>query len=50
MGRNRDKLHKNDKLIMSNWKNGLKEPLKVDFIVYVPNHFMVGYTSSTGQV
>lgn len=50
MGKNRDKLHKNDKQIMNNWNNGVKEPIKVDFIVYVPNYFMAGFTSSTGKV
>ena len=50
MGKNKDKLPKNDKLIMQNWKDGIKEPINVDFIVYVPNYLMAGYISSTGKV
>ena len=35
---------------MNNWKNGVKEPIKVDFIVYIPGYLMAGSISEVGKI
>ena len=49
MGKHKDKLCKEDKQILAQWKNGQKSAIKADFIVYIPNHIMTAFTSSTGN-
>ena len=50
MGKKLDKLKKEERQILNNWKNGIKEPLNVDFIVYVPGHLLAGSISQLGKV
>ena len=41
-----EKLSPKDQQIYNNWKCGLKQCTRIDFIVYVPNRIMIGYTKS----
>ena len=50
LGKNKDKLKKQDKQLMNNWKNGVKQPLKADFIVYIPGYLMAASISELGKV
>ena len=49
-GKKADKLKKEERRILDGWKNGVKEPLNVDFIVYVPGYLMAGSISELGKI
>lgn len=45
-----EKLNKKQEVILKNWKEGHEQSIIIDFIVYVPNYIMAGYTSDVGKV
>ncbi|MCB0370092.1 MAG: hypothetical protein KDD45_11875 [Bdellovibrionales bacterium] len=50
MGQKKDKLSKDERQLMSNWKSNQQQSIKIDFIVYIPGHLMAGSISECGKV
>jgi hypothetical protein len=50
LGKNKDKHKPQEKQILNNWKHGVKHPLCVDFIAYVPHHLLAGSISDLGKI
>jgi hypothetical protein len=43
-----EKLNKRQEAIFRNWKDGQKQPILVDFIAYIPNRIMTGFSLEVG--
>ena len=50
IGGREDKLKKNQKEIYKNFKSGIKMPITIDFLVYIPGYILCGPCFDIGEV